>query len=82
MTPTFGFWANIEPTRQAKRIGEENDFGIFIPLGNVKMQEPQEEYKFARLYYQFTETDNLLLAFEMVLVRDGEITDPIYNLHL
>ena len=46
------------------------------------MQEPQEEYKFARLYYQFTETDNLLLAFEMVLVRDGEITDPIYNLHL
>ena len=32
------------------------------------MQEPQEEYKFARLYYQFTETYNLLLAFKMVLV--------------
>ena len=46
------------------------------------MQEPQEEYKFARLYYQFTETDNLLLAFAMVLVRDGVITDPVYNLHL
>lgn len=46
------------------------------------MQEPQEEYKLARLYYQFTETYNLLLAFKMVLVRDGEITDPVYNLHL
>lgn len=46
------------------------------------MQEPQEEYKFARLYYQFTETDNLLLAFEMVLVRDERRTDPKYNLHL
>ena len=46
------------------------------------MQEPQEEYKFARLYYQFTETDNLLLAFVMVLVRDGVITGPIDNLHL
>ena len=46
------------------------------------MQEPQEEYKFARLYYQFTETDNLLLAFAMVLVRDGVRTGPIDNLHL